>query len=107
MNHLPRAFTVSAPAGTGQVARGPAQAIRPSRTTTTAFFTGVAPVPSTSVAPTIAIGGGTASGVGKAVVTATFHPAGGRTSTRSLTPRTLPLESTTRQRYTPSATSAV
>ncbi len=96
MSHLPTALTVSASAGTGQVARGPAQAIRPSRITTTAFFTGAAPVPSTSVAPTIASGGGAASGVGKAVVTTIFQPVGVRTSTRSLTPRTLPLESTTR-----------
>ena len=76
--------------------RGPAQAMRPSRSTTTASRTAAAPVPSTSVAPTSASGGGAASGVGNAVVTATFHPSGVRTKTRSLTPRTLPLESTTR-----------
>ncbi len=64
--------------------------------TTTALRTAGAPVPSTSVAPTIAMGGGAASGVGNAVVTATFHPSGVRTRTRSLTPRALPLESTTR-----------
>src|SRR5438874_11004916 len=101
MIHLPSALTVSASPGTGQWAAEPAQAIRPSRITTTAFRTAAAPVPSTSVAPTIAIGGGTASGVGKAVVTATFHPAGVRPSTRSLTPRTLPVAATTRSRYTP------
>src|SRR5437867_1054315 len=92
MIHLPMALTVSASAGTGQLARGPAQAIRPSRITTTAFRTAATAVPSTSVAPTIAIGGGAASGVGKAVVTATFQPAGVRTSTRSLTPRALTWE---------------
>src|SRR3989442_11860075 len=101
MSHLPTALTVSASAGTWQVARGPAQAIRPSRTTTTAFFTGVAPVPSTSVAPTIAIGGGAASGGGEAVLTAIFPPAGVPTSTRSLTPRTPPVEAPPRERYTP------
>src|SRR3989442_6083881 len=107
MSHLPTALTVSASAGTWQVARGPAQAIRPSRITTTAFFTGVAPVPSTSVAPTIAIGGGGASGGGKAVVTPIFAPAGVRTSTRSPAPRTLPLQATTRSRDTPLATPGV
>jgi len=76
--------------------RAPAHAMRPFRVTTTASRTGAAPVPSTSVAPTIAKGGGVASGVGNAVVTAIFHPSGVRTNTRSLTPRTLPLESTTR-----------
>src|SRR3989449_7993855 len=101
MSHLPTALTVSASAGTWQVARGPAQAIRPSRITTTAFFTGVAPVPSTSVAPTIAIGGGVASGVGEEGVPAVFPPGCVRTSERSLTPRTLPLESPTRERDTP------
>src|SRR6266699_3418577 len=96
MIHLPMAFTVSASFGTGQPARGPAQVIFPSRITTTALGTADAPVPSTSVAPTMAIGGGAASDVGNAVVTAIFHPSGVRTNTRSLTPRTLPLESTTR-----------
>src|SRR2546426_6699753 len=67
MIHLPAAPTVSASAGTGQAARRPAHAIRPSRMTTTAFRSAGAPVPSTSVAPTIAMGGGAASGVGKAV----------------------------------------
>src|SRR5882672_3449158 len=96
MIHLPAAPTASASAGTGQVARGPTHAILPSRITITAFRTAAPPVPSTSVAPTIAIGGGAAWGVGNAVVTATFHPSGVRTRTRSLTPRALPLESTTR-----------
>jgi hypothetical protein len=96
MIHLPAACTVSASAGTGQAVRGPAQAIRPSRITTTASRTGAAAVPSTRVAPTKAAGGGAAPGVGNAVVTATFQPSGVRTNTRSLTPRTLPVLSTTR-----------
>src|SRR2546430_9225119 len=61
MIHLPAAPTVPASAGTGQAARRPAHAIRPSRMTTTAFRTAGAPVPSTSVAPTIAMGGGAAT----------------------------------------------
>ena len=96
MIHFPAALTVSASGGTGQAARGPAQATRPSRINTTALRTGAAPVPSTRVAPMNAVGGGAAPGVGKAVVTATFQPAGVRTNTRSLTPRALPLVSTTR-----------
>src|SRR5439155_10442014 len=96
MIHFPAAFTVSASAGTGQAAREPAQPIRPSRITTTASRTGSAPAGSTSVAPRSAVAGGATLGVGNAVVTATFHPSGVRTNTRSLTPRALPLESTTR-----------
>src|SRR3989449_2349323 len=96
MIHFPAAFTLSASAGTGQAARDPAQEIRPSRITTTASPTGAAPVPSTSVAPTNAIGGGATLRVGNAVVPATFQPEGVRMKTRSLTPRALPLESTTR-----------
>src|SRR2546430_17736024 len=94
--HLPPARTVSTSAGTGQLARAPAHPIRPFRVTTTASRTGAAPLPSTSVAPTIASGGGVASGVANAVVTAIFQPSGVRTNTRSLTHRTLPLESTER-----------
>ncbi len=96
MIHFPAALTLSASAGTGQAARDPAQAIRPPRITTTALASGAAPVPSTSVAPTSAIAGGGTVAVGNAVVTATLQPAGVRTKTRSLTPRALPLESTTR-----------
>src|SRR2546425_11187239 len=90
MSHLPTALTVSASAGTWQVARDPAQAIRPSRITTTAFFTGVAPVPSTSVAPTIAIGGGGGEGGGEGGATANFPPAGLPASTGPLPPPTQP-----------------
>src|SRR2546428_213465 len=58
MIHFPAALTVSASGGTGQAARGPAQATRPSCITTTALRTGAAPVPSTRVAPMNAVGGG-------------------------------------------------
>src|SRR5438445_11854271 len=98
MIHFPAAFTLSASAGTGQAARDPAQAIRPSRITTTASPTGAAPVPSTSVAPTNAIGCGSTLRVGNAVVTATFHPYGVRLQTRSRSHPAPPLEYHTRDR---------
>src|SRR2546430_11975405 len=101
MIHLPAAGTVSASGGTGQVTRGPAQATRPSRITTTALRTGAPPVPSTSVAPMKAIGGGAAPRAGNAVGTATFQPAGVATNTRALTPLGLRLVSTTPWRATP------
>ncbi len=96
MIHFPAALTVSASAGSAQLLLGPAHTTRPSRSTTTAFGTTAPPIPSTSVAPTNARGGGAAPGVGNAVVTATFQPSGVRTNTRSLTPRALAPLSTTR-----------
>ena len=96
MIHFPAASTVSASGGMGQAEREPAQAMRPSRITTTASRMGGAPVPSTRLGPTSASAGGVALGVGNAVVTATCQPWAVRTNTRSLTPRTLAPLSTTR-----------
>ena len=61
------------PAG---IAQRPAHSIFPSRRTTVASATGAAPVPSTSVAPTMTRGGGGVPGIaGKALVIAIFQPA--------------------------------
>src|SRR2546430_17441115 len=96
MIHLPVALTVSASAGTGQVARGPAHAIRPSRSTTTAFCTAAAAVPSTSVAPTIAIGGGAEVGGGQGDRAVRLHLAGERRGPRPPPARAPPPGSTPR-----------
>ncbi len=55
MSQVPRASMRRAPFGTGQLGRGPAQVMRPSRTMTAASVTGAAPVPSRSVAPVMAM----------------------------------------------------
>src|SRR2546428_10854296 len=65
----------SIPFGGGHWARVPAQSIVPPRTITTESGTGGAPVPSTSVAPTSARGGGgVPGGAENAVVTAILQP---------------------------------
>ena len=85
MTHRPRRFIVSTPAGGAHEARGPAHAIRPFLTTTTASGTGGPPAPFTSVAPTRATGaGGVPRGAANAVLTAIFQPPGVRTKMRSL-----------------------
>jgi hypothetical protein len=84
--NAPVASTVATPAGTGHSARVPAQAMRPPRVTTTASGTRGAPG-FTSVAPTMASGGGLApAGSPNAVLTAIFHPSAVRTNTRSEIP---------------------
>ena len=55
MTVLPDAFTTVAPCGTCTRARGPAAVMRSPLTRMTESFTGAAPVPSTSRAPTIAV----------------------------------------------------
>ena len=84
MTQRPRPSTTVTPAG---MVQRPAQSILPSRSTIVAFGTAAAPVPSTSVAPTIArAGGGVPGGVGNALVTAILQPFGVLTKTRSETP---------------------
>jgi len=75
------------PRGGGHWARVPAQSILPPRSTTTESWTGGTPVPSTSVAPTRARGGGgVPGGAENAVVTAIFQPSPAFTKNRSEIP---------------------
>src|SRR5262245_59706371 len=99
---LPVSPVTPTPSGIGHFCRDPAHSILPPRIRTTASGTGGAPVPSTSVAPVRARGGGgVPAGASKADVAAIFQPDDVFMKIRSERPECSSVPYATRYRYVP------